>query len=182
MDGLPVTTVARTLVDLAALLTEHQLERAVEQAEHLQLFDLAALERTLDRSAGRRGVGHLRRAVQHWTAGTPTRSELETRFLALCRRARVPLPVVNSDRLGREVDFAWPDLRLIVEVDGYATHRSRRAFSRDRRRDREARQALWRIERFTWDDVALRPTTTVGEIASIVTAQRELVATQPAVV
>jgi hypothetical protein len=112
-DGIPCTTPARTLVDLAAVAHARELERALEQAVALGLFDGVALAVVLRESRGRRGVARLRRLVGALRdMPAPVRSELERRFLALVRRARLPVPLVNARLGGHEVDFHWPQLRL----------------------------------------------------------------------
>lgn len=133
--GIPVTTVARTLLDVAATLREPSLARTVEQSEIRRLFDLAAVERTIERQPHHRGVAPLRRALVLYRGDELTRSELESIFLALCDAHRIPRPLVNHIVEGEEVDFFWPEQRLIVETDGRATHFTHAAFERDRDRD-----------------------------------------------
>ena len=86
----------------------------------------------------------------------PTRSELEERFLALCDTHRVPRPETNTRIEGVEVDFVWRDGRLIVEVDGFAYHRSPETFERDREKTVVLTVAGWRVLRFTWRQITLR--------------------------
>jgi very-short-patch-repair endonuclease len=93
-----------------------------------------------------------------YTAGaTVTRSEMEERFLARCDEHGLPRPEVNTRIEGEEVDFAWRDAKLIVEVDGYAYHRSPTAFESDRERDVKLVLAGWRVLRFTWTQLTRRP-------------------------
>jgi hypothetical protein len=116
-DGLPVTTVTRTLLDLALVLDAHRLQRLCHRAEELRLgIDPVA--------PGRRGARRLRDALATVRPAAPdiTRSELEERFLALIARHDLPRPHVNARVHGREVDFLWPGARLVVETDGAATH------------------------------------------------------------
>ena len=157
IDGIPCTTVARTLVDLAGVVDRRALERACEQAEVLRL-DVSALPRLVQRSRGARGIRALRAILASRRLGQSiTRSELEERFLALCLRAGVPMPSVNAwivlEGRSVEVDFLWRDERVVVETDGYRFHSSRRAFTRDRQRDRALDRAGFRHARFTWDEV-----------------------------
>ena len=121
IDRLSVTTVARTLVDLTAALTEHQIERVVHRAEHLRLLDTRSLDEQLVRARGRR-TKPLRAAIERLQAREPqiTRSDLEERFLALVLDAQLPPPEVNATVGEREVDFLWRAERLIVETDGAA--------------------------------------------------------------
>jgi very-short-patch-repair endonuclease len=160
--GIPCTTVAPTLLDLADVVDRRDVERACEQAETLRLLDLGALQDVLARADGRRGAPILRGILADFDpTATLTRTELEKRFLALCRGAGIPAPRVNAwvplKGDGFEVDFSWPDQRLIVEVDGYRTHGTRAAFERDRGRDRLLTLAGWRVIRFTWRHLVREP-------------------------
>jgi very-short-patch-repair endonuclease len=149
-DGIPVTTPARTLLDLAATLTPRQLERALDQTEVLRLFDLASFDALLAAHAGERGVGRLRDVLRSHTAGTTlTRSKLEELLLALCRRRGLPPALVNEHVAGEQRDFVFPRHRLVVETDSWEFHRTRAAFENDRRRDAELARAGWRTLRFT---------------------------------
>ena len=156
--GIPCTTVARTLLDLAAVVSPRELRNAVTQAEVERVFDLAAVRELLGRSRRRRGVARLRRAIaEHDARDERTRGELERRFLALCRRAGVPLPEVNVPlTVGAtqlEADFLWRTTRLIVEADDRHSHLTITAFEKDRRRDQRLRLAGWEVIRCTWRQV-----------------------------
>ncbi len=156
--GVPCTSVPRTLVDLAAVVSRPVLERACDQAEILRLVDWSAMYELLGTVRGRPGVRRLRVVIGTGDVGHAVpRSELERRFLALCRKAGLPMPAVNQwlTVAGEEmqVDFVWHGPRAIVETDGFRTHGTRRAFQEDRRRDRLLGLAGWRVVRFTWDDV-----------------------------
>jgi very-short-patch-repair endonuclease len=145
-DGIPITSPARTLLDLAGVLTPRELERAVYRVEALGLATVGELE---ERSASERaGIGKLRDILG--AAPSPTRSELEARFLAFIEAHGLPRPRVNERVEGFEVDFHWPGARLIVELDGYAFHSDREAFERDRARDSALQAAGWRIIRVTY--------------------------------
>jgi hypothetical protein len=162
VDGIPCTSLARTFLDLAEAVPKRHLDRAIEQAEVLGLFDGRAIADVLDRANGRRGAGRLRRAIAPASHPALTASELEERFLELCRRSGVPRPAVNAwiatDENGHlMVDFLWRAERLVVETDGWAFHRSRAAFERDRRRDQVLELAGYRVLRFTWRQVARDP-------------------------
>ena len=133
-DGIPVTSVARTLLDLADVLSRQQLERAVTQAEFRGRFDLRAINAVVASNPGRRG------ALLLAAAGAPpalTEPGLEDRFMAFVLRHGLPRLRVNVWIEGEQVDFHWPAAELIVETDGGAAHRTRRAFVRDRQRDRK---------------------------------------------
>jgi hypothetical protein len=149
-DGIPVTTVARTLLDLAETLAPTQLQHSFEEAERLGLLDMRAIERLRDRSRGRRGLKPLAALVEAHCGPAPmTRSELERRFLDLCRDAGLPPPIANATVANMEVDMLWPRERLVVELDGHAYHSTRAAFERDRVRDGALQQAGYRILRLT---------------------------------
>jgi very-short-patch-repair endonuclease len=173
VDGIPVTSVARTLLDLAEVVPD-RLERAVEEAERLALFDLGELEALMDRSRGRRGLRVLKAALRTYRDRPFTRSELERMLSEICRAADLPIPAFNVWIAGHEVDAVWHDHRVVVELDGYEFHRTRAAFERDRRRDADLLLAGYRTVRFTprrlWDEAA--------EVASVL---RELLGVTPRV-
>jgi Protein of unknown function (DUF559) len=166
-EGIPITSVARTLLDLAATARSDRLERALAQAERLELYDHRAIADVIARSNGHRGTGALARA----TALEPklTRSELESRFLTLVRKAGLPEPEANSsldapDHPHLEVDFYWPAHRLVVETDGWDTHKTKAAFRSDRRKDAALTSVGYRVMRFTYDDVVYDPDTVVERL------------------
>ena len=163
--GIRVTTVARTLVDLAGELPARELRRAVEEAQIQRKLDHLSLGEAVDQARGRRGVAALRAAVQ--TAEPKlTRSEAERRLLRLVEAAYLPRPATNV-RLGRyEVDALWHGERLVVEVDGFAFHSTRAAFERDRRRDAELQAAGYRVMRVTWRQLADEPEAVVARLAA----------------
>ena len=148
VDSIPVTGVPRTLLDLAAVAPA-RLDRALEQAERLELFDLLAVLSLLDRCGRHPGAGRLRRALAAYVPLPYTRSELERRFLRLVDDAGLPAPAVNVVVAGYEVDMLWPDRGLVVELDGFEHHRTRAAFERDRRRDEDLKLAGLEVVRLT---------------------------------
>lgn len=140
VDGIPCTSLARTLLDLAETVNRRALERAIDRAEVLRLFDMRAVDDVLARADGRRGAPLLRSVLsEHEAASTLTETELEELLLAICRAAGLPAPEVNVwiALSGEEfkVDFLWRRQRLIVETDGRGAHTTRQAFERDRERD-----------------------------------------------
>jgi very-short-patch-repair endonuclease len=166
-DGMPITTLARTLLDLAATIPSSRLERALAQAERLRIYDHRAIKDVIARTNGHRGRSILARA----TAREPrlTRSELEVRFLKLVRRAGLPEPLSNlelevPDHGREDVDFYWPAHRLVVETDGWETHGTRSAFQSDRRKDAALTAAGYSVMRFTYDDVTLEGATVVRRL------------------
>ena len=168
VDAIPTTTWPRTLADLAATLEPRQLGRALERAMILRLFDLNQVRAAIERSNGRRGIGKLRHLVEQLTPElSPTREELEKRFLELIDEHGLPRPRVNKEVEGLEVDFHWPDRRLIVETDGRETHDTPLAFERDRRRDLQLELAEWHVLRLTWRMVVHRP----AEVAALLAAR-----------
>jgi very-short-patch-repair endonuclease len=153
--GIPVTSVARTLVDLAEVLDERRLARAVREAEVRRAFDLDAIERVLARVRGRAGTRRLGRVLAAYRSDLQfTRSEAERRFLELCERHGLPAPSTNVWVGGHEVDAFWMDASLAVEVDGVAVHRTADAFQRDRSRDRALAAVGIQVVRVTWADLA----------------------------
>lgn len=147
--GIPVTTPSRTLVDLRRLLPRPRFAAALRQAEYLGL----PLDPELE--------------PDH------TRSELEARFLALCRRHRLPRPEVNVQLGTFTVDFLWPEARLVVELDGYRAHAGRAAFEADRARDLALKALGYDFLRFTWRQVFDHPHRTVTRLRELLDANRK---------
>lgn len=164
--GLPVTTVARTLVDLADVLGDRALEHAYDTARVHRVLDPRALRAALDRGAGRRGAPRLRALVDADRPPALTNGPLEEEALQLFRAAGLPDPEVNVRVNGHLVDFAWRSKRLIVEVDGRATHGTARGQARDAARDADHRAAGWRVRRFPTDDVRRQPFRVVAVVAA----------------
>jgi very-short-patch-repair endonuclease len=162
--GIPVTSPARTLLDLATQLPQRDLDRATEQAQVHRLVSDHSLNEQFRRYPRHRGTAALRRAVR--TDPRLTRSEAERRLLELIRAARLPAPETNTNVEGYEVDLLWREERLIVEVDGYAFHSSRRSFERDRRRDRELQAAGYRVLRLTWRELTDEPEAVIATLAA----------------
>lgn len=162
VDGIPCTSVSRTLVDLGDHAKRREVERAVDQAEVLRLFDLRAVQDALGRAGRRRGAGVLRAVLADYAGPTPTRRELEERFLALCRGGSVPIPETNAwitldDGVAYQADFLWRAEGLIVETDGRDVHTTRSAFEHDRLRDQRLTLAGYTVVRFTWRQVTGEP-------------------------
>jgi very-short-patch-repair endonuclease len=154
VEGIPVTSVPRTLLDLAATLPT-RLAHAIEAADDRRLLHMPDIDDLIERHQGRPGVPALRDALAAYRPDPRfTRSKAEKALVALCRRAGLPLPEMNLNVLGHEVDALWEQRRLIVEIDTYGTHSSRASFERDRRRDAELQLAGYRVLRIT--DTRLR--------------------------
>jgi very-short-patch-repair endonuclease len=160
-DGIPTTSVARTLVDLCEVVPDRLVERALDQAYVLRLLKPDALEDALTRSNGRRTAPLRRLLAAERRAAAFTRSQLEERFLALIRKAGLPEPEVNAALHGYEVDFLWRAARRVVEVDGHAFHSTPRALTRDRRKDSDLELAGFHVTRFTAQQVLYEQDDTV---------------------
>ena len=155
-NGFPVTTVARTLIDLAAVLPLGRLRDAFERAERLRLLDANDVSEEM---RGRRGARKVRALLAEWTEPEPTRSDLERAFRELCAEYGIPLPSQNVVLLGYEVDALWEAARLVVELDGWQWHRTRRSFEEDRRKAAALEAAGYRVLRFSWRQIRRdRPT------------------------
>jgi Transcriptional regulator, AbiEi antitoxin/Protein of unknown function (DUF559) len=165
--GIPITTLAKTLLDLAASNPKNHLEHALGQALRNQVYDHRAITDVLDRHRGLRGT----RALREATADDPafTRGELERRFRALCRGAGLPQPLSNhvvadADNHPHEVDFYFPAHRLVVEIDGWRDHGTRVAFDRDRAKDAALVAAGYAVLRFTKRQIAEDPDTVADRV------------------
>lgn len=148
-EAIPITTVARTLLDLAEVVNESRLERAWEEADRLRLLRLDEVAGVCSRGYGRHGLRPLRELLERARRATETRSPLEDRFARFVEEQRLPEPSLNVLVLGHEVDALWPRAKLIVEVDSFEFHGHRAAFERDRRRDAERIAAGYRVLRVT---------------------------------
>lgn len=168
-----MTTLARTILDVAPGLGDRALRSVLREAEYRHRLDLGLLRRSLDGTGTSSKHGRLRRALDVWTPGIgKTESELEAEFLALCARRRLPLPEVQQ-RIGRyRADFVWPDRALVVETDGYEAHQGRVAFGDDRAKDRALRATGYAVLRFTWGEVVSAPDAVVRELRAALEQRR----------
>jgi len=171
VDAIPVTTVARTLVDLAGVVPKIHLAKALREAEHLRVADLGAIQDAMRRTRNRPGPGHANlRAVleEHRKRGTQlTRSILEDRFVALLAAHDLPRALTNAHVGSHEVDAFWPHRRLVVELDGWARHKDRHAFQSDREKGNALARAGYTVLRFTHDDVVRRPADVAAGIRAL---------------
>jgi hypothetical protein len=156
LRGVPITTVARTLIDLAGGASARIVQRAVHEAEVARLLDVAAVQTAIARNPGRRGIRALRAALGI-SVPDPTNGEFAAAFLALCVDHALPTPrlgchVDGGDRL-YEVDALFPGERLIVELDGHRVHGTARSFQTDRRRDSVLAAQDFQTLRYTWHRV-----------------------------
>jgi very-short-patch-repair endonuclease len=175
IDGIPVTSVARTFVDAGAQVGSVGLERMWRRADELRVLDPRALLAQL--GASRPGVAAASRertAADEGQLAGFTRSDLEMLFLRIVRTARLPTPVTNVqieiDGGRPEVDALWPDQRVVVELDGWGTHGNRRGFERDRRRDAELSRLGYRTLRFTWRRVVGDPVGVASTLRDVLRA------------
>src|SRR4051794_22022616 len=164
-NGIPTTTIARTLVDLAAELNEHALGRACHEATVLYRTQPEDVEAVLARRPNAKGATVLRRILRGDTR--VTLSKLERRFLEVLEENGLELPDTNTRVGGRYVDCRWPQRRLTVELDGYRYHSSRHAWEQDRKRERQARARGDDFRRYTYADVYEEPAAMMAELRSI---------------
>lgn len=165
--GIPVTTPARTLLDLGECTPIRDLEQALANALRRELVTREEVRAMVARHPKHRGAARLRRVLDAEGGPAFTRSEAEERLLRLTRDAGLPPPEVNVRVLGYEVDFLWRTQRVVVEVDGYAYHSSPQSFVADRRRDAELASAGYRVIRFTWSDVTERALASMVRLAQL---------------
>lgn len=163
-EAIPVTTPMRTLLDIASAAPRH-LDDAFDCSLEHRLYDHTKLTALLDRSTGRSGLRALRdRASEAPDEAPILRSHLERQFRRLCRAHSIPPPATNVLVEGIEVDAYWPQARLVVELDGFAYHRDRETFERDRARDRRLLLAGHRVMRLTADDLTHRAARVAKEV------------------
>jgi very-short-patch-repair endonuclease len=169
LGGIPITSPARTIFDLAAVVGQRELEQALAEAFARRLARRSELASLLARRPSRPGTRALRGLLDDGNPGL-TRSEAEERFLALIRRAELLAPETNVRIDRHEVDFLWREQRVIVEVDGFAFHSSRSAFERDRRRDVDLSALGFRVMRVTWRQIVGAPEALVARLAAALAA------------
>lgn len=163
--GIPVTTVARTLVDLAAVLSTDHLARACHEAGVRYGTTPARIEGVLERRPTSRGAATLHRVIRGEIQ--VTLSKLEAVFVMRLREAGLPLPETNRPAGGRRVDCRWPERCLTIELDSYRYHHSRHAWEQDRRREREAFARDDEFRRYTHGDVFEDPEAMLAELRSL---------------
>jgi len=162
-EGIPVTSVPRTIFDLAATEDVDTVAAMLRESEHLNLWDRLSLPDLVSRYRGRRGVNKVRLALQRVTEEPSgrKRSKLEERFASFIRRCRLPMPRFNDWILlgpkRYQVDCYWPGTNQIVELDGWEVHGTRSAFQDDRERDRRLKVAGYSVTHITWNQLRDEP-------------------------
>jgi very-short-patch-repair endonuclease len=172
VEGIPATSVPRTLLDLAAISPGRQLEKAFNEVEVRGLTDKLSIPDLLRRYPRRQGTAALRALLRDDERPRGrTRGRLEDRFLALLAQTDLPRPRLNAHLFVRgrffEVDCLWTEQRVIAELDGGAAHRTRRAFEEDRERDRLLLTDGWRVIRITWRQLDDRGPAVVADLRKV---------------
>jgi very-short-patch-repair endonuclease len=175
-EGIPVTAVPRTLLDLSTILKPQRLDAAIERSEELRLFDLPAVDDLLSRVRSHPGAGRLRRALDLYRPPPFTRSGLERRFLELVRRERLPTPATGHNVAGYELDVYWEPERFAVELDVYETHGSRRSFERDRVRQEELKLHGVEMIRVTGPRLGREPDLVMRRVTALLAQRRRQLA------
>jgi very-short-patch-repair endonuclease len=178
-DGIPVTSVHRTIYDSAATASVDDVTAMIKEAEFLNLWDRLSLWDLLERYPVKRGSRNLRFALQRITEEPPgrKRSKLEERFAPFLRRYRLPLPrfndwiLLSSKRF--QADCHWPNLRLIIELDGWEGHGTRSAFQDDRARDRALHVAGYSVIHLTWNQLDCEAETVASDLRQVLLGQSE---------
>jgi very-short-patch-repair endonuclease len=176
-EGVPVTSLARTVLDLAIRSRPEQVARRLERSQELGAFDLRAFEDVLRRAGGHRGRGRLGRALEIYKprAEDPAvlRSRYERRLRRLVREAGLPAPAMNFNVAGYELDAYWPGLWFAVEIDAFATHGSPAAFERDRLRQEELKLHGVEMVRITGVRLEREPAKVAARLRALLAQRRE---------
>jgi len=166
-DGIPVTSVARTILDLAARLSHNALTSLIEDSDRRGRFDLKALDRAVARRPRVAGTARLRAVLSAYRGAADTRSKLERDFRRLISRAGLPEPQFNVLVAGVLVDVWWPQWKLVVELDGEPYHANPRAFESDRIRDATLQKVDQRVLRVTGDRLDTAPAAVLADILAL---------------
>jgi hypothetical protein len=169
---IPVTSVARTALDLAAIVRFRTLRRLIRRAEELRVFDLGDFRSVLARNRGHRGRAPLERAMGIYEPPRLTRSELEREFVALAQQMGLPALTTNFNAVGHELDVYWQELRFAVELDVYATHGAHEPFEEDRRRDEDLKLAGVELIRVTGRRFEREPRQVMERVALLLDQRR----------
>lgn len=174
VKGIRVTTVSRTILDLAVAVRGRHLEQVVRRAARHRIFDLRDQQAVLDRHPRRRGAPELGRLLValHGRGTDDFRSRMEVAFAQLCDDYRLARPIVNGFVLGERVDFHWPGTTLIVETDGFEFHAMPTAFAADRARDQKLTLAGYTVVRLTWEQVTGDARATAATVSTLLSQCR----------
>lgn len=175
-EEIPVTSIPRTLLDLAPLVRFSQLRRALKRSEELKLFDLPAVLSVLDRNKGHRGNKPLRRALALYEPPRFTRSQTEDYFVVLVESAGLPRPATNWVETGHEIDVYWPELRFGVEIDTFATHGTHQSFEDDRVRREDLKLAGIEMTQVTDKRLEREPERVIDRVARLLEQRRRQLA------
>ena len=172
--AIPVTTVARTILDVAAAVRGRRLEQVVRRAARLRRFDRRDQLALVERHLHHRGAPELGRLLVALDGrGTDDfRSQMEVAFAQLCDDYGLARPIINGHVLGERVDFHWPDARLVVETDGFEFHAMPTTFADDRRRDQKLTLAGYTVVRLTWEQVTADAARTARTISALLQRTR----------
>lgn len=171
-NGIPVTSPARTLLDLAATMDELELEAVLSVAFGKNLVRRSQLDDVMARNPRAKGIGMLRALLAQTESLHDTRSKYERRMLKLLRAAQLPLPITNISVAGKFVDGLWPELKLVLEIDGFKDHGKRYMFESDRERDQVLLGSGLQPLRVTARQIDHRPYALIARTASVITARR----------
>jgi very-short-patch-repair endonuclease len=171
VEGLPVTSPARTLIDVAPDLGDSGLEFAIEEAQIQNLVTERQLRAAATSSNGRRGAGRILAVLDAQREPGITRSQAERLLRELLRAGQLPEPLTNVRVHGYLVDFYWPELGVVVEVQGYKFHSGRRAFERDTRKAAKLAAAGLIVCYVTWRQMVDEPYAVVARIAQVLALQ-----------
>jgi very-short-patch-repair endonuclease len=171
-NGIPVTSPALTILRLAAEMDELELETVLSAGFRKNLVRRSQLDDVMQRHPGAKGIGKLRTLLEQGESLRDTRSRYERKLLNLLKAAELPLPTTNTWVAGKLVDAVWPELRLIVEFDGWQDHGKRKGFESDRLRDQHLLIADHHVMRVTFRQIDFRPHALLARIASVQTMLR----------
>jgi hypothetical protein len=167
IDGIPVTSVARTQLDLAWKLRGDRIGRVLSRSEELGLLDLGAMHAVIERNRGHHGAKRLRYALAIYEPPIWSRSEFERIFVDRLVAAGLPRPATGWNELGHEIDVYWPERRFGIELDAYETHRTRQAFENDHERDLDFALAEVKTHRVSEQQFRRAPAKIVADVATL---------------
>jgi very-short-patch-repair endonuclease len=171
-NGIPVTSPARTILDLAATMDEMELEAVISSGLRKNVVRVSQLREVMARNPRAKGIGTLRRLLEQPESLHDTRSKYERKLLRLLKAAELPLPLTNTRVAGKSVDGVWPDLKLVLEFDGWKYHRDRDKFESDRIRDQHLLIADHRVMRVTKRQIDHRPYALIARVATMIATLR----------